>query len=145
MSSDLEKVDSLFDKLRRFFYEQLWLILLLAPLLVIITLIWTHAQSNKKQIVNVSNSITGSSSRAVFAVSVEISSAELVAIVAKPLGELLAMEVYLDNKQKNRNSTRLSSFELSEDIRNEAYNKSLTNHSASYVLVGEPIKDRTNG
>jgi hypothetical protein len=139
MNTELKKADSLIDKLRRLFNEQLWLLLLLAPLLIIATLVSPHFISSKSQVINTKRA------SAMLAVSAEISSAELVSIVAKPLTELLAMEVYFDHQSKSRKVARISSLALAEDFRKEAYNQSLTNHSVSYVLVGEPIKDRTDG
>lgn len=139
MNTDLKKADSLFNKLRRLLNEQLWLILLLAPLLIIATLVGTQLQPNKKQMISVNNS------SAMLTASLEISSTELASIVAKPLSELLAMEVYLDIKPKNRKNARRISLDLADGFKNEAYNQSLANHIASDVFVDERIKDKIDG
>jgi hypothetical protein len=130
MTKDFKQPDSLFDKLKRFISEQLWLILLLAPLLIVATFIGSQSSAQKKQIV-----IAGSS--AFLAVSAEISSAEVAAIVAKPLSELLAMDVYFDAKQNSRNVTRVSTKAWTENNIDEADKNLLTNHPAGYLLVGD--------
>ena len=56
-------------------------------------------------------------------VSVEITSAELAMIVAKPIGELLAMEVYIDYKQASRPSLLTTSIDNGSNIGNEVYNR----------------------
>jgi hypothetical protein len=138
MTKDLKQPDSLLDKLKHFVSEQLWLIFLLAPLLVVATFISSQYIPQNKQIVMASSSVF-------LAVSAEISSAEVAAIVAKPLSELLAMDVYFDAKQNNRTVTRVSTTELIEDYTEEADKNLLTNYPAGYLLVGDINNNSTNG
>ena len=139
MNNKLKKTGSKLDKFKRLLLEQLWLILLLAPLVIIAILVGPNFESNKKQI------ISSSKSSALLAVSVEVSTAELVSILAKPLSELLVMDVYFDHQQNGGNRAQFSSVDFAEDFRNEAYNKSWPKSDARYLLVGETLYDKTNG
>jgi hypothetical protein len=139
MNKNLEKTNSLLHKLVRFFNEQFWLILLLAPLLIIAALVGPNFQANKEQTHNARSSSTKQS------VSIEISSAELALIVAKPLSELLAMEVYSDHKQKVRNKSRLLTLDLAGGFSNEAYNQLLINHIATRASIKASDKDNVGG
>jgi hypothetical protein len=139
MNKDLEKTDSLLHKLTRFLNEQFWLILLLAPLLIIAALVAPNFQANSEQ---TRNARSGS---AMQSVSIEISSAELALIVAKPLSELLAMEVYSDHKQKVRNKSRLLTLDLAGGFRNEAYNQMVINHIATRTPIKASDKDNVGG
>jgi len=139
MNKDLEKTNSLLHKLGRFLNEQFWLILLLAPLLIIAALVGPKFQTNNEQTLNVRTSSTKQS------VSIEISSAELALIVAKPLSELLAMEVYSDHKQKVRNKSRLLTLDLAGGFSNEAYNQLLINHIATRSSIKASDKDNVGG
>lgn len=136
MNKDLKNTDTSFNKLKRLLNEQLWLIFLLAPLLLIAALVVPQLQSNKKPMLT-------ASTNAMLSASIEVSSAELASIVAKPLSELLVMEVYFDHKQKTRNNARMLSLDLAEGFKNEDYNHSIANHVA--VDADESIKDRTDG
>ncbi len=77
---------STLSKFKQFCIENLWFVLLLTPLFLIAVLMFKHFQPSEKQPVN--------RGLAMVVGSVEISTVELAAIVAKPLTELLAMEVY---------------------------------------------------
>lgn len=136
MNKDLKNTDTLFNKLKRLLNEQLWLIFILAPLLMIAALVVPQLQSNKKPMLTASTSATSSA-------SIEVSSVELALIVAKPLNELLVMEVYFDHKQKTRNNARMLSLDLAEGFKNEDYNQSIANHIAGDA--DKSIKDRTDG
>lgn len=76
-------------RLRLFLVENLWLILLLMPLVLIVVLILQSVEIGSKQ----------GSNRGVAMVvgTVEVSAVELASIVAKPFSELLAMDVYTGN------------------------------------------------
>lgn len=139
MNTDLKKADSLLTKLRNLLNEQLWLIFLLAPLLIIAALVGPQLQSNRKP------TLIASNSSAMLTLSIEVSSAELASIVAKPLSELLVMEVYFDHKKKSRSNARQLSLDLAEGFRNEAYNQSLANHVTSDDFVADPSKDNIDG
>lgn len=116
MNTSLNNNESWFAKCKRIFLEQLWLIFLLAPLLIVALFITEHYQpTNHKVILSQHN--------ANLSVSVEITSAELAMIVAKPIGELLAMEVYIDYKQASRPSLLTTSIDDGSNLGNEAYNR----------------------
>ncbi len=78
---------SILKQCMTFFIDKLWLVLLLTPLFVI-------AIIGVQQLLPSEHSRHINSKVAVSVGSVEISAVELAAIVAKPIGELLAMEVY---------------------------------------------------
>lgn len=82
----MNKESSALNKLKSFCIERLWLAFLFAPLLVIAFMITQHVQLNYKH--------NGNRSVAMVVGTVEISAVELASIVAKPLTELLSMEVY---------------------------------------------------
>lgn len=116
MNTTLNNKESWFAKCKRIFMEQLWLIFLLAPLLIIAFMITEHYEPTKHQILLSEH--TGGLS-----FSAEITSAELALIVAKPIGELLAMEVYIDYKQASTVNLLMTSFHEGNNVDNEAYNK----------------------
>lgn len=140
MKTKLIEDESGLNKFKSVCKEQLWLLCLLAPLLIIAVLVGQHFQANKKPVssVSVKKSVTAvtATATAVATAMAEISVAEVALIVAKPLSELLAMEIYFDHKTKGRNRMRVSSLNRVENIENEAYNRSLTNVYASYERVG---------
>lgn len=116
MNTSLNNRESWFAKCKRIFLEQLWLIFLLAPLLIVAFFIAEHYQpTNRKVILSQHNSS--------LPVSLEITSAELAMIIAKPIGELLAMEVYIDYKQASMPSLLMTSNDISNNSGNEAYNR----------------------
>lgn len=116
MNTSLNNRESWFAKCKRIFLEQLWLIFLLAPLLIVAFFITEHYQpTNRKVILSQHNSS--------LPVSLEITSAELAMIIAKPIGELLAMEVYIDYKQASMPSLLMTSNDISNNSGNEAYNR----------------------
>ena len=84
----MNKKLSRWHQLKNYCVDKLWFVILLTPLLVIATIITQYYQSTTKQ--------TGASRMVMVVGAVEISKHELVAILAKPLTELIAMEVYPD-------------------------------------------------
>ncbi len=82
----MNKKSSTLSELKQFCIDNLWFVMLLAPLLIIALMMFKHFQSAERKHVN--------SSLAMVVGSVEISTAELASIVAKPLSELIAIEVY---------------------------------------------------
>lgn len=116
MNTSLNNNESWFAKCKRIFLEQLWLIFLLAPLLIIAFFINKHYQP-------INHKVMLSQHNANLSVSVEITSAELAMIVAKPIGELLAMEVYIDYKQASRPSLLTTSIDNGSNLGNEVYNR----------------------
>lgn len=78
--------------LKKFCYEQLWVFALFAPLVLIAILMIPNVEVShqRKHKSSLSHSFT--------AKALEISSAELAAIIAKPLGELLLIEVYTSQR-----------------------------------------------
>lgn len=103
MSKELKNTKSKAGKVKRFFVEQLWLILLFAPLLVITLFVGKHYLSNTDN--NSKSTDNNSKSRTVSSDAVQISLAELSAIITKPMNELLLVEVYFDAGDKGRNQT----------------------------------------
>jgi hypothetical protein len=128
MNTTLKNNESWLAKCKRIFIEQLWLIFLLAPLLIVAFLITEHYQPAKQKIML-------SKHTASLKLSVEITSAELAMIVAKPIGELLAMDVYLDYKQAASANLQVTSNEDSGNVENEAYNKMVLNSDVVHLYA----------
>lgn len=107
MSDKLINTNAKLGKVKRFFIDQLWLILLFAPLLIIVLFIGKHYLPDvKASSGNSLQSQAASSSEVQLAsAAMQITSAELSAIVAKPLGKLLLVEVYFDARGPERNQT----------------------------------------
>jgi hypothetical protein len=118
MSSILNKDESWFAKCKRTLLENLWIIFLLTPLLIIAFLISKHYQPAKHKVM-----LTKRSSN--FSLSIEITTAELAIIVAKPIGELLAMDVYNDYKKASNTNLLMAKVEVGGNVENEAYNKAM--------------------
>ncbi len=78
---------SILSEFKQFVMDNLWFVLLLTPLFVIAVMMFKHFQPNE-------SSRRVNSGLAMVVGSVEISTTELASIVAKPLTELIAMEVY---------------------------------------------------
>lgn len=95
----MNKKSSVLSEFKQLVMDNLWFVLLLTPLFVIAAMMFKHFQpSESGRRVN--------SSLAMVVGSVEISTAELASIVAKPLTELIAMEVYsVVNQSAAMNST----------------------------------------
>lgn len=89
MSNQSNNHHSKTDAFKQFLKEYLWFLLLLAPLGVMPFLIVEKVSPKEKRVVKVE------SQTAVFAKSIEVTSAQVATIVAKPLSELLEMDVYL--------------------------------------------------
>ncbi|MGJ8619988.1 MAG: hypothetical protein ACSHWN_06630 [Methylophilaceae bacterium] len=128
MSITSEKNESWLSKCKRIFIEQLWLVFLLAPLLIIAFLITEQYQPVKQQMMYAKNSKA-------LSMSVEITSAELAMIVAKPLGELLAIEVYMDYKQASKPNFLMASKEDGGNVENEVYNKVVLKNDGMHLYA----------
>lgn len=83
----MNKKSSILSEFKQFVMDNLWFVLLLTPLFVIAVMMFKHFQPADS-----SRRVNGGLAMVVG--SVEISTAELASIVAKPLTELIAMEVY---------------------------------------------------
>jgi hypothetical protein len=83
----MNKKSSILSEFKQFVMDNLWFVLLLTPLFVIAVMMFKHFQPTDS-----SRRVNGGLAMVVG--SVEISTAELASIVAKPLTELIAMEVY---------------------------------------------------
>lgn len=83
----MNKKSSVLSEFKQFCIDKLWFVVLLAPLLIIALMMFKQFQPSE-------NSRRVNNGLAVVVGSVEISTAELASIVAKPLTELIAMEVY---------------------------------------------------
>lgn len=126
MSKNINKTES--GWLKSILKENLWFIVLLAPLLVVAFFIGQNVLMSKKQ----------SSHRGIAMVvgSVEISAVELASIVAKPFAELLAMDVYAKRNNKYRSATLASVTNKKVNFRREAYKHSYDSQPSNY----EPVK-----
>jgi hypothetical protein len=135
MSEELNTDDSGLNKLKRICKEQLWWVFLLAPLLIVAVQVAQDFQADKKTVATVKKSAAVSASVGVAEAVLEISSSELASIVAKPIAELLVMDVYFDNHKKSRGRTRVSSLDKVVNVEDEGYNQPLNNIAANDVLV----------
>lgn len=126
MSNKINETES--GWLKNTLKENLWFIILLAPLLLVTVFITQNVLVSKKQ----------SSHRGIAMVvgSVEISAVELASIVAKPFSELLAMDVYAKSNNKYRSATLASLSNKKVNFRREAYKHSYESQPAGY----EPAK-----
>lgn len=89
MSNQSNNHHSKTDAFKQFLKEYLWFLLLLAPLGVMPFLIVEKVSPKEKRVVKVE------SQKTVFTKSIEVTSAQVATIVAKPLSELIKMNVYL--------------------------------------------------
>lgn len=112
MSEELMNTDSRVSKIKRFFVEQFWLILLFAPLLAIVLLVGKqYLPSGQSSAVSdsrsqsVADAVSGSKSRSITNAAMQITTAELTTIIAKPMSELLLVEVYFGTTGKVLNHT----------------------------------------
>ncbi len=96
MSGKLMNTESRFSKAKQLCAEYLWLIVLFAPLIVVAILVSNNGHSTTNQPGVTSTSKGGTFVKA----AVQLTTTELAAIVAKPLGELMLMEVYFDRVEK---------------------------------------------
>lgn len=137
MNDNLNKNMSKLDKLKRTCKEQLWLVFLLAPLLVVAMLVGQHFHANESVSVKTKHRMS-----AAMAAAVELSSTELATIVAKPLTELLIMEVYSDTAKRGQNLVRVSSLDGVENVGNKAYSQRQDIVVANHAI---PKNDRHKG
>lgn len=82
----MNKKSSILCELKQYCIDKLWFVILLTPLFIIAVVMFNHFKPAEKQLVNPGLALTVG--------GMQISTAELSAIVAKPLTELLVMEVY---------------------------------------------------
>jgi len=96
--------------------EQLWLIGLLCPLIVLATLgVMKYSKSDDAAVFDTESKVLLS--------QVQLSPAEVAMIIAKPLGELLQMKIYYDPKSSMGEDNALVATLSAEDIvRDEALN-----------------------
>lgn len=128
MNDDVGKGTGWMNNLKAFIREQLWLIMLLAPLIVIPFLVTEHFDSSKKPRSHVKTAVS-----VVSAISPEVTSVQLAAIVAKPLGDLLKMEVYFDRKSNTRSTSSLISSAEGNNT-TDAFNQPLVTFKANQYL-----------
>ncbi len=100
----MNKKSSILIEFKQFVIDNLWFVLLLTPLFIIAVMMFKHFQPSE-------SSRHTNSGLAMVVGSVEISTAELASIVAKPLTELIAMEVY---SVVNQSAARIGSIRKSE-------------------------------
>jgi hypothetical protein len=110
----------LFLTIKQWCLEQFWIFALLTPLVVFAVLGVKHLQAKN----NSHNSSTETLDEVVTA-SAEITSAEVALIVVKPIGEILAMQVYLDEKTSHSGQS-LAALEVEAVLSNSASKQILT-------------------
>lgn len=140
MSEEIVVDNSMLSKLKRLWKEQLWLVILLAPLLIVAILVGQNFQKDKRSatVTTVKKSVvakTVAAAAGAAGVMAEISSRDVAMIVAKPISELLVMEVYFSLQRKAGSSTRVSSLNKVDYINNAAYNRLLTSVYTQGALV----------
>jgi len=140
MNDDIGKVAGWVNHLKAFLSEQLWLILLLTPLIVTALFVSEHFSSNKKQSSHAKTAVS-----VIAAVSPEVSSVQLAAIVAKPLGDLLKMDVYFDRQSNARNTGNLiSSAEFNHT--SNAFDQSIETFKAyQFLRISKNISREIDG
>jgi len=124
-------------ELKQICLEQVWLFALLMPLVVLATIGVVHLHNKSKNTRNESEALVQA------VTSTEITSAEVYMIVEKPIGELLAMDVY----DSVRRGDELIAEQTTQDImHNDASNKMLVTQprrsEASMVTYLQPLKNK---
>lgn len=94
-------------QVKQFLKENLWFLFLLAPLVAMPFLIFEKSTPDRKRIVKTDSHQT------VFTKSIEVTSAQVATIVAKPIAELLRIEVYVASQRVAAN--------ISEGVFDEQY------------------------
>lgn len=140
MSKKLMNTDSKLAKVKHLCAEQLWLVLLFAPLLLVAIFVGEHYLSKAKQ----SSGVNGQKSSLVAGVAAQITSIELAAIIAKPLGELLLMEVYFSVESKARNQYGKLDLNSNGVFNDKVLMSQYSSEKMKLVSVQLPIKSKKN-
>jgi hypothetical protein len=120
MSTFRTKMTHLATALKKLCIEQLWLFALLTPLIMLAVLGAMHWRTAKNK-----NTHNDAELLVQMMVSTEITSAEVALIVAKPIGELLEMQVYFADKSSRRRGELLAELTVDEVFGNGASNQIL--------------------
>lgn len=120
MSTFWTKITHLTTSLKKLCIEQLWLFALLTPLIMLAVLGVMHWKSSANK-----SSHKEAELLVEIMVSTEITSAEVALIVAKPIGELLEMQVYFADKSSRRRGELLAELTVEEVFGNGASNQIL--------------------
>jgi hypothetical protein len=120
MSTFWTKITHLTTSLKKLCIEQLWLFALLTPLIMLAVLGAMHWRASASK-----NTHKEAELLVEIMVSTEITSAEVALIVAKPIGELLEMQVYFADKSSRRRGELLAELTVDDMFRNGASNQIL--------------------
>ena len=113
-------MSKIFIQLKQLLGDQLWLIALLAPLVVFAVL--GVMSYNKKH-----SSVFKAEARVLLS-EAQLSRADLAMIVAKPLGELMSLKVYFEEKS-NADNALLAAFSAQDSMPKYSFNAILLNQS----------------
>lgn len=134
MNKNMMKTSSRSSNLKEFCIENLWVLALLAPLLMMLVLGVNKLSASAKEPSSsyVSNARTLVSTAAgLEVISIEVTSIELASIVAKPIGKLLLMKVYFDGKTNGRGNAQIAAYGDDDVFNDEVVNSVLTSQSES--------------
>jgi hypothetical protein len=120
MSTFWTKMTHLAAALKKLCIEQLWLFALLTPLIMLAVLGAMHWRTSASK-----NTHKEAELLVQMMVSTEITSAEVALIVAKPIGELLEMQVYFAEKSSRRRGELLAELTVDDVFGNGASNQIL--------------------
>lgn len=137
------KITHLATALKKLCIEQLWLFALLTPLIMLAVLGAMHWRA-------IANKSTHNETEFLvqIMVSTEITSAEVALIVAKPIGELLEMQVYFADKSSRRRGELLAELTVDDVFRNGASNQILVyshrRDTTQVLTYSEQLKYKKN-
>ena len=120
--------------------ESLWLIVLLATLALIAVLGIQRLSSSKTNSTHSNIKVASSGS-----VSMQVTSAELALIVAKPIGELLTMQVYFDGKISAHGGGLLAKYNVEDVFQNRVPNKVLAYQQKKISISNLSISKQFSG
>lgn len=130
MTENKTKESSQFSAVKTFFIENLWVVVLLAPFLMMLVLgvkkLQPEPQEYSQSGVKKSSSYISGARTLVTSIGVEITSTELAKIIARPISKLLLMRVYFDSKK----SARVTAYEFENFSRNGVINQVLASQRA---------------
>ena len=146
MSKNKRSSHSKHSNFKKFCYENLWVLALFAPLIVIAVLVMQNFELGGKQTIKIKKS------RSIATVAIEITSAELATIIAKPLSELLLIEVYFNGKNKVRNKRAVLEEDIESSFINQKYNEAIADQleykgkaGAVFSQLPKSLKDKKLG
>ena len=120
MNTPKTKIVQIYSTMKQWCLEQLWLFALLTPLIALAVLGVMHWQAKSK-----SHNSKAETLIEVVTGSVEITSTEVALIVAKPIGELIKMQVYFEEKTSRKRGQLLAELKVEDVFLNGASNQML--------------------